>query len=143
MSIFGKKASASSRGASIVSETRKISTLYPEFYISGLKAAGKPVTEHNVRAVAQLTSFNLALNAYRWFDALGDVSARRKFDTQFNEGNNQLRNVHVPDDMIDFLWSWTSRIHPGLHNFVDSMAGTIVSSVAGHGDHLPADLWGQ
>jgi hypothetical protein len=86
---------------------------------------------------------NLALNAHTWFDALGDSGARSRFDAQFNTTTNRTRTVHVADDMVDFLWAWTSRCHPGLRDFADQMAKTIVSSASRFGDPLPADLWSQ
>lgn len=116
--LWGYSASAPSVKTTSETAARDIVAFYPALYTSALRAAGKPATEHNVEAVARLTAVNLALNAHGWFDALGDTGARSRFDAQFN-ANNQTPVWQVPDDMVDFLWAWTSRCHPGLRDFAD------------------------
>jgi hypothetical protein len=140
MGLFSKR--ALSGKATSETAARDIAAFDPTLYTSALSAAGRSATEHNVEAVARLTAVNLALNAHGWFDALGDAGARSRFDAQFN-ANNKTPARHVPDDMVDFLWAWTSRCHPALRDFADQMVKTIVSSASRFGDPLPADLWSQ
>jgi hypothetical protein len=140
MGLFNKRAPSVKKPSETA--VRDIAAFYPALYTSALRAAGKPATEHNIEAVAQLTAVNLALNAHGWFDALGDTSARSRFDAQFNV-NNQTSASQVPDAMVDFLWAWTGRCHPALRDFADQMVKTIVSSASRFGDPLPADLWSQ
>jgi len=141
MGLFSKRAPSAKSTSGTAA--RDIPAFYPALYTTTLRTAGKSATEHNVEAVARLTAVNLALNAHNWFDALGDSGARSRFDAQFNPTANQARTVHVPDDMVEFLWAWTSRCHPGLRDFADQMKKTIVSSASRFGDPLPADLWEQ
>jgi hypothetical protein len=117
--------------------------LYPGFYTDALQYAGRSASEHNIKAVAQLTSKNLALNAQQWFRMLNDGGARSRFDTEFNPATNAEREprARLADDMIDFVWAWTPKCHAGLRDFVRQMPQTIAGSVAEHGDVLPEDLW--
>lgn len=121
---------------------RSVPQMYRDTYRDALQRAGKPVTEHNVIALAEFTAWNLALNAHVWFQALGDVAAEARFDREFNAGRYQPDRLgNVPDDMIDFLWRWNQRVHPALHQFAASMSETIDQKLQGYGDVLPMEMW--
>jgi hypothetical protein len=124
------------------SAERDIPPLYTDFYRIALRAAGKPDSERNVLALAEFTAANLALNAHTWFQALGDPASQQRFTTRFDASKYRADQVvRVPDEMIDFLWAWSHRAHPGLRQFVDSMRDTIASKLTAYGDHLPLNLW--
>jgi|ERR1019366_2597118 hypothetical protein len=120
---------------------RTIKPLHPDFYHSALDAAGKPVTDSNVAAVAGLTSANLALNAHRWLDAIGTPSARAEWQSIFTSDEPDPDIVTRPDRMIDWLWKLSPRLHPGLTEFVASMRETIVRSTQKFGPDLPQNMW--
>lgn len=118
--------------------------LYPDFYRTALREAGKPVSQENVVALAEFTAWNLALNAHQWFRVIGDQQAQAQFQTRFDSSNYDtyeiVRLASVPDDMIDYLWAWNRRAHPGLHQFVDSLRNTIASKLSEYGDELPMNM---
>ena len=137
MGIFSRKTEA--RGVDLA---RDIAPLCPDLYVSALRAGGKPVTDGNLDAAASFVAKNLALNAHGWFQATGDTAARDRFNREFNPEANDARGIqHVADEMIDFLWNWTSRCHPGLRDFVEQIKGTLVGRLADFGNALPADIW--
>ena len=121
---------------------RSVPQLHPDTYRDALQRADKPVTEHNVIAIAEFTAWNLALNAHAWFQALGDLAAEGRFDGRFNADSYQPDRLgNVPDDMIDFLWAWNPRVHPALHDFVSQVSNTIDQKLSGYGDVLPMRMW--
>lgn len=137
MGIFGRKARSPG-----VDAVRDIAPLYPDLYASALRASGKPATDGNLDSVASFVAMNLAINGQGWFQATGDMAARDLFNAKFNPEKNDARGIkHVADDMIDFLWGWNSRCHPGLRDFSVQIKGTLVGRLADFGDALPADIW--
>lgn len=126
----------------MASNDRTVPTLYPAFYHDHLRRAGKPLTKANVQALVRFTSWNLALNAHAWTRIVGDPGAFETFQLRFDGATYPDDRIeHMPDDMIDYLWAWDPRAHPGLHSFVDSMSGTIAEKLREYGDHLPMYLW--
>lgn len=124
-------------------QPREIPQLNPAFYQAALVSAGKPVTPGNVAAIGGLTATNLALNANRWLDVVGTPAACADWNARFGPtGNDPARIVQRADEMIDFLWDFSPRLHPGLREFVDSMRETAASASQAFGDELPLDMWG-
>ena len=120
---------------------RAVPQLHPTVYHEALRRAGKPVTEGAI-ALAEFAAWNLALNAHAWFQALGDTAAERRFDDRFNASNYKADRLgNVPDDMINFLWSWNPRVHAGLQEFAGMMSETIDRKLRKYGDVLPMEMW--
>ena len=140
MGLFSRSKSAA-LGQEKRAAERSIAALNPNFYHRALLAAGKPVTTSNVRAVAALTSANLALNAHRWLQAIGTPSDRNDWQSIFSSDEPDPDIVSRPDRMIDWLWALSDRLHPGLAEFVPSMHKTIVDSAEKFGDGVPQDMW--
>lgn len=134
-------ARGSNRDITSEASGRDIPVFDSAFYASALKSAGKPATGHNIAAVDRFTAINLALNADDWFDKLGDAAARARFDAQFNPQANAARTGYIADDMTRFLWAWTSRCHPVLHDFAERIGKTIARRVSQFGDELPPNIF--
>jgi hypothetical protein len=123
--------------------SRDIPPLYPAFYKRVLLEVGKPVTPENLIALANLTTANLALNAHRWMEAIGTPAERARWSQRFHADDPDLeRLARRPDAMVDFLWEWNPRVHPGLREFVGNMERTLQDSAIKYGDQLPFDMWG-
>ena len=138
MAIFRREPAAQPTGLT----QRSVPTFYPEFYRAALIRAGKPASEMNILALSEFTAANLALNAHLWFQALGDTVSQARFKVRFTAATYPAeRLVSMPDDMIDFLWAWSPRVHGGLHQFVGSITDTIARKLKDYGDDLPMNLW--
>jgi len=136
MGIFSR------RNAAPEETGRDIPLLNPMWFENQLSQAGKPTTSRNKAAIAGLTSANLALNATRWLDVVGTPEIRRRWDAEFGRPDEDLPSMlGRPDRMIDFLWAVSPRLHPGLRDFVGSMAGTFQDTARRFGPELPLDMW--
>ncbi|WP_143447292.1 hypothetical protein [Kibdelosporangium aridum] len=139
MGIFGKR-----KPDSVVATPtdRDITRFNPTWFEDQLESARKPVTTHNAAAVAALTSVNLALNAIRWLNVVGTPEVRQRWDNQFGRADEDYAEILArPDKMIDFLWSVSPRLHPGLHQFAETIASTVQSRLRDFDEQLPLDMW--
>jgi hypothetical protein len=116
-------------------------TLHPNYFEEALAAAGKPVDQQNIIAVAGLFSANMALNANRWLEVVGTEETREEWRSRFQPVEHPTEMVGRPDDMIDFLWAVSPRLHPGIRDLVEQMRSTIVSASQNFGPELPTDMW--
>lgn len=105
-----------------------IPPLYPDLYRGAVAAAGPVLTAEQIDSAAQTMAANIALNARRWFAEFDDPAAASRFEAAFNEASNSARSpaARIPDEMIDFLWSWTPRCHESLRRLVKQMRGTML-----------------
>jgi hypothetical protein len=124
--------------AGLVPEERDVPRFYPDWYISVLRAAGKAETDHNIRELSVLVAGNVAANAARWFVGLHDDAARERFYEQLDHASPTQETR--ADWMIDFLWTWTPRVHLGLRELPDVLRPTALGVLAKHGDPLP-NIW--
>lgn len=141
MGLFKKKAAPEPPSAP---GPRDIPTLYPDFFAAPLVAAGKPVTENNLMALAELATRNLVLNAQFVFDKLGDPASKDRFLRTFDDDRTDAEWLATtPDRMIDFMWAYP-RCHSLLRDFVDRGMPETMAGVCAKfpGPDLPADLWG-
>ena len=123
------------------SRTSEVPVLNPNYFEDALRAAGKPVTLGNVVAVAGLFSANLALNANRWLEVVGTPEVKARWSMQFRPVERPEQMICRPDDMIDFLWGVTPRLHPGIRDVVKQMKKTIIDACQSFGSELPLDMW--
>ena len=141
MGLFGRNRNPAP--ASPATGPREIPPLLPSFYEQALTAAGRPVTSHNVAAVAGLTAANIGLNANIWLERLGAHAELAQWNRLF-QAEADLEAVRSrPDEMIDFLWTVSPRLHPGLCDVVEQMHSTIVDACQKFGPELPLDMWGS
>lgn len=138
MAFFRREAAAPATALA----PRSVTTFYPEFYRAALARAGKPASEQNILALSEFTAVNLALNAHIWFQALGDSASQARFTARFTAAIYPVeRLAAMPDDMVDFLWAWSPRVHGGLNEFVGSITDTIAGKLKDYGDDLPMNMW--
>jgi hypothetical protein len=102
---------------------RDIPPLLPNYYLSILRATGKPDTPDNLtRLVRHVARALVQAGALPFFDQIGDEDARRRFLGWF--GADRINGDVSPslgDDIIDWLWVW----HPGCHDALGGMVPRI------------------
>lgn len=87
-------------------------TLYPEYFLSILSAAGVPATPLNVSRLIERTAVMIGGQAGAYCGQGADPHAFREFVNQFAHGLQG--DSHVVDRMVDWLWAWNAGCHHDL-----------------------------
>lgn len=124
---------------------RTIPTLYPDFFLSLLAAAGTSATPVNVSRFIERTFVMLTGQANTFFDQRGDTQARATFAERFADGGPQERILHSADDVIDWLWQWDRACHGALERVVEKWRDSMLMPHSflhtGGGDIPPWSQW--
>ncbi|MFJ7967206.1 hypothetical protein [Streptomyces sp. NPDC096324] len=127
------------------SRARDIPPLFPDFFHGVLFAVGKDARPQNLLALAEYVSQMISANAYGWFHQRGDSDAAARFSRRFRGGGPADQHVEkVPDDMIDFLWSWDAGTHGELRDWIPRLERDLTapgSQLWRYADELPFGMW--
>lgn len=126
-------------------EPRDIAPLFPDFYHGVLFAVGKEPSPQNLLALIEYIGQMLTLNAVVWFQQTGETQAHERFMERFGGGGGDEQKLEmIPDDMIDFLWSWRPSTHQALRDWIPELEQMLTgpdSMLWKFGDELPFGIW--